>query len=217
MIQVAASFGLPLLFFAGLLGCATSPKIQQTVVGPAGHAEGQWRGKALVRQPKTSQTGLLDLEIIAREPAEMRLEITGSFSVHVASVAMSGGGATYILTREKKFISAPANAESMGRVIPLRIPPAALMSILFDRELPSADWQCENDRATRLPLRCKHRTSALGVEWLERSGRSRRLKVTSRDAQVELVLDEAKSKVEFSSDSFKLAPPEGYKQERIDS
>jgi len=210
----AASVALTLAFLAG---CATTPKSEQTVVGAAGSAEGQWRGKAMVRNWKTGKNGVLDIDILAREPSQLRMEITGTFGVHVASVALNDGEVTTILTQEKRFVRSPAGENALVRLVPVRIPPGALLAVLFERELPAADWKCDRSADSSLPVFCAHRSGEIGVKWLERNGRNRRLKITSKEADIEFVIDQAKSKVEFNKDAFTLAPPSGYKEERLTS
>ncbi len=204
------------LFVLALIqtGCQSTPKSEPTVKGDIGSAEGQWRGKALARNLVTGKSGVLDIEIIAREPNQLRMEITGSFSTPIASIAMNGSEVRYILSQEKRFVSAPAGADTFSRLVPVHIPPAALLAVLFDRDLPAGDWTCDRDAATHLVSFCAYKTEDVGVKWLERNGRNRRLKILSKDAEIELVLDEAKSKVEPGPNVFTLTPPDGYKRER---
>lgn len=209
--QAAGLFVLVALFAA----CQSTPKSMPTVIGKPGNAEGQWRGKALVKNWRSGKNAVLDLDILAREPKQLRMEILGSFGVHVASIAMSGPDATYILTQEKRFVAAPADAESLTRLIPVRIPPDALLAVLFDRDLAPADWKCDSDKTTGLVSFCAHRNGEVAVKWLERTGRNRRMKISAKDADIEMVLDEAKSKVELNDAAFTLSAPSGYKQERL--
>lgn len=184
-------------------------------MGDVGSAEGQWRGKAMVRDLRKGKNTLLNLDILAREPSQLRMEITGSFGVHVASIALNGKEVRFILTQEKRFVAAPAGTDSFSRLVPVRIPPAALLAILFERQLPPADWKCERDRATQLARACEHRGEGVTVTWMERNGRNRRLKIAATEAEIEMVLDEARSKVELTDSAFVLTPPSGYRQERM--
>lgn len=203
-----------LLTFAFMIACQSTPKIEPTVVGAAGSAEGQWRGKAMIRDMKNGKNSLLDLDILAKEPSQLRMEITGSFGVHVASVALNGGEVRCILTQQKRYVEAPAGVDSFEHLIPVHVPPAALLAILFERRLSDSEWKCVRDRASGLASSCEHRGEGLVVTWVERQGHNRRLKISAHDAEIEMVLDEAKSKVELTPSAFVLAPPKGYKIER---
>jgi hypothetical protein len=167
-----------------------------------------------VKDLRSNQEGFLNLDIIAQEPSRLRLEITGALGVHVASVALNGAETRYILTREKRFVSSPADSNSLVRLIPVRIHPSALMSVLFERELPKDSWRCERDGSIA-PVLCRHKSEGVEIKWLERKGRARRLKITARDAEVEMLIDESKSKVEFDPKAFELTAPRGFTQEKL--
>lgn len=203
-------FILPLIF-----ACQTAPKSEPTVRGEVGSAEGQWQGKARVRHLRTGKENIISLDAIAREPSQLRLEVTGPFSVHLASIVLNGDEVRYILTREKRFVSTSATSAAFVRLIPIRISPTALLAVLFDRELPAAEWKCVRDPATRLLSTCAHLYQDVQLKWLERTGLKRRLAVLAQDAEVEMVLDEAKSKVELNEKTFELMPPRGFKQEKL--
>lgn len=181
--------------------------------GVVGHAEGQWRGRALVKNLKTSKSNTLSVDVIAREPSKLRLEITGPFGVHVASVAQNDNEVRCSLTQQKRFISGPANSTSLARVIPVRIAPSTLMAILFERPLP-AEWSCDVGVTPQLPTECRHAREKVTIKWLERNGLSRRLKIFAPLAELELVLDEAKSKVQLNDQTFLIEPTQGYRVEQ---
>ena len=183
--------------------------------GIVGSAQGQWRGKARVRNLRTGREDILNLDVIAREPSRLRLEVTGAFGVHVASIALNGGEVRYVLTQEKKFVSAPVGSDAFERLVPVRISPSALLEILFDRELDSSQWICSRQSGGQLLSSCKHRQQNVLIKWMERKGRMRRLAITARDAEIELVIDEAKSKVEPNERAFELTAPEGFRTERL--
>jgi hypothetical protein len=169
----------------------------------------------MVRDLRKGKSALLTLDILAREPSQLRMEIAGSFGVHVASIALNGNEVRYILTQEKRFVTASAAADSFAKLVPVHLPPAALLAILFERPLPMSDWKCEKDPVTKLPFQCTHRGEGVSVTWVERNGRNRRLKIGAQDAEIEMVLDEAKSKVELNDGAFILTAPNGYRTERL--
>ncbi len=171
----------------------------------------------MVRNLKTGKNGMITLDVIAREPSQLRMELTGPFNVHVASVAMSGPEVRYILTQQKRFVEAPADADSLNRLVPVRISPKVLMAVLFERRLPETEWKCDREAQSKLPIECVQADEGIVVRWIERNGRNRRVKIGAPEAEVEMVIDEAKSKVEMNEETFTLAPPNGYKQERMRS
>lgn len=202
---------MPILFGA----CQTIPKSEKTVFGPEGSAVGQWRGKARVRDLRTGREDIINLDIIAREPSQLRLEVTGAFGVHLASIALNANTVSYILTREKRFISAPADSQAFARLVPVRISPSALLALLFDRDLSRMNWTCSVDSSTGLLKKCENPHRDVSVSWLAREGRKRRFAISARDTEIEMILDEAKSKVEVGPAAFELKPPKGFSQEKL--
>ena len=126
---------------------------------------------------------------------------------------MNGNDVYVELTQQKRFITTTASSGGLTRVIPVRIPPRALMAVLFDRPLPQSDWNCDSYLMTKLPVECEHKTEGITVKWLERKALSRRIKITTVESEIEMVLEEAKSKVQFNDDAFKLEAADGFKVE----
>lgn len=189
-------------------------KPEATVKGVVGKAEGQWRGRALLKNLKTTKSNTLSVDIIAKEPAQLRMEIGAAFGVHVASIAMNNDVVQCSLTQQKRFITSKADVSALARVIPVKIPPLTLMSILFERPLSPSEWTCDDYVFAKLPVECSHKVEKLTVRWIDRNGLSRRLKIATPDSEIELVLDEARSKVQFNEGTFVLTSPEGFRNER---
>lgn len=207
---------IPLLFlfsFTINVGCSTlAGKGEKTVVGEQGSAEGQWRAKALVKNKQTGKSNTLNMEIVAKEPSKLRIELTGTLGVYLASIAVNDERLSYILPREKKFVTAPADSSAFRDLTPAKISSRDLIRILFDRQLPERDWNCEHS-ATNQPSSCRNRDGSLIVRWEDRKEGVRRLKIDSTSSELSMVIEEAKSNVEIGPDIFELKPPEGYKRE----
>ena len=187
---------------------------EKTVVGEQGRAEGQWRGKAMLRDLKKNKSGTLDLDLIAKEPSALRIEATGTMGIPVASVAMSGGEIEILLPQEKKFISSPADRGSLSRLIPVRISPDSLLAVLFDRPLDrEKEWKCERggDRSAA-QWTCKTADETV-IEREADDGDARKFRFSSPTAEMRLSITEAKAKVQATSGLFDLEAPTGYKIE----
>jgi hypothetical protein len=189
--------------------CAVTP--EKTVTGSVGSAQGQWLGEAYVKDLKHDRSGTIDLDVVAQEPAHLRLEANGSFGVHLASIAMNDNQVHISLTREKKFIVAPATNEALARLVAVEVSPLDLMNLLFDRELDPRQWNCQ--RTDGLVSDCRKAEGSVLIHWDRSDQAQRRWEISSPAAKVQLHLTEAKSKVGFSKDVFTLNPPVDFKQE----
>jgi hypothetical protein len=192
--------------------CHTLPKGEKTVVGNAGSAQGSWRAKALVKNLKTGKSVTLDLDIVAKEPDRLRIEALGPFSTHVASIAAKENDVRIALTREKKFIEAPADRWALARVIPVRAAPSDLLALLFDRPLEAnnSGWQCDHSKAPEWS--CQSGTAAIARQSDE-EGR-RRFLFTAPEAEMNLVITEARAEVPPGETAYELIAPSGYKIEK---
>lgn len=191
--------------------CQTLPKPSKTVMGNAGTAQGQWRAKALVTNLKTAKSATLDLDIVAQEPDRLRIEALGSFNVHVASIASRGNEVLISLTREKKFLKAPADRYALARIVPVRVAPSDLLAVLFDRPLEAnnSGWKCTAGAAPE--WNCQSGT-AIVTRQSDEDGR-RRFQFLAPEARMDLVVTEAKADTPPGDSAYDLKPPAGFKTE----
>lgn len=180
-------------------------------MGNAGSASGQWRAKALVRNLKTSKSVTLDLDIAAVEPDRLRIEALGPFDTHVASIASRGDTVSIALTRDKKFLRAPADRYALARIVPVRVAPSDLLAVLFDRPLEAnnSGWVCDRSHAPQWT--CQSGTATV-ARTPDADGR-RNFVFTAPDSEMDLVITEAHSAVAPADSSFDLQPPPGFKVE----
>jgi hypothetical protein len=193
--------------------CNTLPKPQKTVMGNAGTAQGSWRAKALVKNLKTEKSITLDLDMVAQEPDRLRIEALGPFSTHVASIVSKGDDVRISLTREKKFIEAPADRYALARIVPVRVAPSDLLAILFDRPLESnnSGWVCDRTSKPAPEWSCQSGTAAV-VRQANDEGR-RRFIFSAHDSEMDLVVAEAHADTPSGDLAYSLLPPAGFKIE----
>jgi hypothetical protein len=188
--------------------------------------EGQWLGKALVRDRTKNKTSELVLEIAAKYPGQMRIEVASSgLSIHLASIAIEQGRMQVILTREKKYLDLPASENAFGPLLPLRISPDDLMSFIFHFPFNLEKWSCktQDDWTGACVLRDEAEggvhapatsTSSIGsgiTTSIKYSGNStRRLEFRSSTADLEIAIENVGAKVEVSPSAYHLSPPHGY-------
>lgn len=183
-------------------------------MGNAGSAQGSWRAKALVKNLKTEKSVTLDLDMVAQEPDRLRIEALGPFSTHVASVASRGNEVRILLTREKKFIQAPADRYALARIVPVRVAPSDLLAILFDRPLEenNSGWVCDRKSKPAPEWSCQSGTATV-LRQTDDEGR-RRFIFSAPDSEMDLVMTEAHSETPAGDSAYTLSPPAGFKIEQ---
>lgn len=180
-------------------------------MGNAGSAQGQWRAKALVKNLKTEKSVTLDLDMVAQEPDRLRVEASGPFGVHVASIAAKADEVRIALTREKKFLISPADRYALARIVPVRVAPSDLLAILFDRPLEAnnSGWKCAPANAPEWS--CQSGTATVRRQS-DDEGR-RRFVFGAPDAQMDLVITEARAETPPGEAAYELKAPTGFKIE----
>ncbi len=177
-----------------------------------------------MRELRADKSATVDLEIIAHEPDRLRMEVTGPFGAHVASIAVRGEKAQLILSPEKRYVVASASSGVFLRTISIPLFPNELMSVLFDRSLahqpspaPRSEraWACKTDAGRRLSS-CVDVVNKISIDSIELTPGERRIRIETPEAKVEVILEEATAKVESGDRAFNLEPPEGFKQEVIE-
>lgn len=152
----------------------------------------------MIRDKTKRKTHQLDLDFVAQRPRRLRMEATTpGLGVHIASFALDGANMSYILSRQKRFVSGPAEPRVMKDLIQIALAPEALVDLIFDRPLDEKFWSCTFDE-NHLPLLCAHRTSQLRITWSERDNEKRIVEIDAPAARVTMSLRETSSKVEVN-------------------
>jgi hypothetical protein len=207
-------FALSLLFTA----CAgLARKSEPAVVGAPGNLEGQWHGKALVTDRQNGKSSQIILEIIAREPSQLRMEILSSgLGVYLASLALNNDQVRIALAREKRFVKTKSDPDAFLTLIPVRLPPAALLDMLFHRPMDPKLWNCDGPKAGEINKQetCVLRSGGATITFdQDPAATDRKIDLSSPNGEVEMHLEASRSKVEIKPEIFELEPPRGYRVE----
>ncbi len=152
------------------------------------------------------------MDALAKEPHQLRLEITTQLGIPIASIVIDNNRMQALLPQQKRFIDAPATAQAMGRIARLPIEPAILMDLLFDNGLNERKgWSCDDNSEQR----CTHAATSASVVWRKREGSPRQFVLDSPRAEGNFSIREITTKVEFTEATFKLVPPTNYKVENL--
>jgi hypothetical protein len=195
-----------------LSACATAPsKGLKSVADSAGvdRALGEWVAKILVEDKIHDQNHSLRAECIAREPDQLRMDVTSSMGIYVASLTLNKNQMQSLLPRQHKFLEGPARSAAIESLIHLPLDPRWLIALLFDHDLPAVDWTCQKD-AHDFKQHCQLKRSDVAITWQERSDIRRVLLLESPRAKVHLSIEPVSTKAQVSTGTFHLDVPEGY-------
>ncbi len=173
-----------------------------------------WRGKALIFDKIKDSKNTVSLEVISSRPKNMRMDVTTTLGFYIGSFVWNESQMQILLARDKKYITGPANADSMQEILKMQIDPLALFNIFWEEHLANREWSCEFDHVGLSKI-CKHKALMVQVIWQERSGRHRLIEIDSPKVNTQLSLTEGDEKVELKSTSFQLKAPEGFRNIKL--
>lgn len=171
---------LLLSYLIGLSSCVTSPFINL-------HQEGTFISKIRITDIENQKSFIFNLDIFARRPSSLRLEITTPIGFHVASLLLQENKVTLIVPSKKIYRQSEPHTEVLKDVIPLTINPLWIIPILFEQPLPN--WTCSFDQKGHIN-ECK--INSFTIIWTKRMGYNKILKVSSETFEVTIYIKEFK-------------------------
>lgn len=186
-----------------LSACATK-RIDQLPTEQSGH----WSARAQVENLKTRERNRIDLEMFVNRPGDIRLEATAAFGIQVASLLVKQDRITILAHRQKRYYEGAVNDSSLQNVLGISFNPKILIPVLFDENLSSAKWKCEL-LENGLPEKCVHPQGSMTVQWSERQGALKKIRISSADFVIDMLITDFTTKVELDR-VFNISIPKSY-------
>lgn len=193
---------LTLLF---LSACATKP-----IAYDSKKSQGQWEAKAQVKDFKKDQTHNVTLDVIGSTPHQVRMEVSATLGVSLASLVIDGDQIAYAIHPQKKYFSGEVSDQALKPLFQIELNPKYLMNVFFDQPIREKSWSCTMG-VDQLVEKCERLSDGLSIDWRERKGELKRVVIKSSDFEVQVLVKDFTTKVELSTKTFSLEIPQGYK------
>jgi hypothetical protein len=193
------------VFIAFCGGCSLAPIKYQEVQA------GKWEANVLIRDKVKHKSYILNFDIVAKRPYDVRIEMTTPLGMHVGSLTLNKDKIAYILPKEKRYYSGVPSAKSLKPILGTEFEPKLLVNLLFDLKPDAKVWSCESNKEGFL-ARCKHQRKSWIVEWKKRSGPRKSVFVKMKQAKIQLNFHTFEETSEIPSQTFVLTAPKGYKK-----
>jgi hypothetical protein len=99
-------------------------------------------------------------------------------------------------------------------LLKVRMNPKILFYVLFDRPLPSPQWECRLT-SSGLPEQCDLKSHDYSVVWSERVNENKRITIHNTSFEIQIVVKAFSgtlpTKVEKDPQFFNISAPESYK------
>jgi outer membrane lipoprotein-sorting protein len=187
--------------------CAHQAPKENKIIGQKVKA---WRGKALIFDKIKDRKNTISLDVISKYPRLLRMDISAVLGIFIGSFTWNESQMQVLLAREKKFISGPANSNSMQELLKLQIDPTALLNIFWDENLSSNEWTCIQENL--LPKSCKHKNLEIMITWHERAKLHRLVEIDSPKVNAQLSLTQLEEDVNLNANTFQLKAPANFQK-----
>ena len=196
------------VFFATILllvlsACATKP-----VAFNATKDEGQWEAKAQIKDLQTGKSNTISLDVMSIRNEALRMEVSGTLGVHVASFLMKETDVSYAVHTQKRYFSGPVSERSLRPLLKADIDPRWFYSIFFDE--PLRGWSCVGT-----PVEKCQRADGTSVVWSERNGEKKRITITNSQFELQVLVKNFMTKVQSPDKAFSLSAPDSYKRYKL--
>lgn len=197
------------LLAVSLVTACASKQPKPSVPGP-GIQQGQWETKAVVSDLKANKSHTLDIDILADRAGQMRMEVSATMGVQVASLVLNKD-IRYVIYNQKRYFEGRPSENSFLPLMNLPLHPYNLLSILFDAPIRGKGWTCNKD-ANNLVTDCYHAERGLKVQWEDRTEEGqKKVVITAPEFEMRWLFRPPKTEVQLKEETFHLDPPAEFK------
>jgi hypothetical protein len=197
--------GVAILFTA----CASKP-----VAFNSEKREGQWEAKAQIKNLENGKSNTLSLDVASEKDQALRMEVSGTMGVSVASFLLKGSEVSYEIHTQKKFISGPASERALKPLLNISVDPRWLYSVFFDEPLTGKNWNCKLG-ADQLVESCQRLEEPMKIQWLERHGERKRVVISNPKFELQVLVKNFETKVQSPETAFTLVSHPSYKRYKL--
>ncbi len=201
-------FHLTVLFW----GCASKSKIETEGVpgGVTDTVAGQWEAKAMIKSLESGEANVVGLDVIGLKPNTIRMEVSSSLGIALASIIIRNQDVEYVLPKQKKYYHGSISEQSLYPALNVKISPELLSAVFFEESYPK--WNCQADNG--LIVSCTT-PEGVKIQW-ERDGKStKRISLSSSKFEVQVQMKNYKLKSNWAENTWAIQVPEGFKRYRL--
>jgi hypothetical protein len=200
-----------LLWFFSAVGisCATKP-----VDFNSEKREGQWEAKAQIKNLENGKTNTVSLDVVSQKDEALRMEVTGTMGVSVASFLLKGSDVAYEIHAQKRHISGPASEKALQPLLNISVDPRWLYSVFFDEPVTAKDWTCEMG-PDQLVGSCERSVEPVKIQWLDRQGERKRVIISNAKFELQVLVKNFETKVQSPERAFRLESNRNYKRYKL--
>jgi hypothetical protein len=199
-----------ILIVSSIFACTSGPKKSEPGPNDSRVSEEifyQWENKAMIKNTKTGEANVINLDIIAKKPFPMRAEVTSSMGFHLASIVIQEGEIQFLLPKSKKYFSGGLSSKSLRPILNLNLDPRLSIGALFMEPFP--DWKCEAESGQ---LKTCKTSDGDQIVWMPKAGDSGyRVEINGENYESQFQIKPPKVDPIIKDSTFVLKIPDGFK------
>lgn len=164
--------------------------------------------KALIKNQ--SESNNVKIEIALLPSKAIRMEITASFGISVATILMSESKIQYALHSSKQFVTGPFHEKTLYPVFKKNIDPRVLWKIIHNQNPANSKLNCViNDN--KQPVSCKGDYES-EISWTYEEPPQRRVKIMAPKFELVWLFKDISPLYASQNETFVLKKPSDYKE-----
>ena len=190
------------LFFFLLAGCAGTPD------KPATGAPLLIQSKAIIKDQNESNSVKIEIALVPKKA--IRLEITATLGVSVATVLMTPSEITYALHTTRQFATGPFNEKTLFPIFRKNIDPRILWRVINDQPMTNLNLKCDMNSNSK-PVKC---TAVDGTtfKWTYDEPPFKRIDIISNRFEMNWLFRDQSLLEVSQNETFVLKKPESYQE-----
>lgn len=164
--------------------------------------------KALIKNDSESNTVKIEIALLPEQA--IRLEISASLGVSVASVLLTPTEIAYALHANKQYVAGPFNAKTMYPIFKKKVDPRILWYAIHNRSMSSLKMNCEND-AEKRPIKCVGQDGT-SITWKYEEAPRKRIDIISNNFEMNWIFRDLSPLDPTQNRTFVLKKPANYQE-----
>lgn len=166
------------------------------------------QSKALIKNENESNTVKIEIALLPEKA--IRLEISASLGVSIATVLLTPDEIVCALHSSKQYVSGPFNAKTLYPIFKKKLDPRILWYAIHNRSMASLKMECKED-AQKRPIKCQGPEGTL-IRWKYDEAPRKRIDIISNSFEMNWIFRDLSPLEMTQNRTFVLKKPTNYQE-----
>lgn len=186
-----------------IFSCAEKPQVPVSA-----ETARMYETKAQIKA--NGETNTVKIQLAVAPQKAIRMEVTATLGVSVASVLMTPKEIRMLLPQQKTFIVGPFHEKTLYPVFKENINPRLLWKIIHEQNPSEKNFVCKLNAISQ-PVSCDG-IDGLHVEWVYETPIRKRIELKRGQFEMSWIFKDQTALPTYQTETFVLKKPDGYKE-----